>query len=791
MFAEIILKNSLFETFTYRVPESLSSVVKEGFAVIVPLKNSVQTGIIKRLGNNNTSGLPNEKLKSIIDIFPINPVFSRNMFELLLWASDYYIEPPGNMLFSAIPSGLLNLSNYRLVFNSEKNISGSQSIRLSSYESLRKKHNISLSDIFGYLNSKEAFLDVPGAGESGKNLVVLSETGDSLPKDELKRIEEKYPSVGTVLHELSIRGRMPLYDVLTILRDRRILRYLYKTGLVRIQSSESSPEAYTIRDSSVTELTDEQKRTIENIDKMRDEGFGVHYIYGVTGSGKTEVYLRIAEKVLKERKTVLFLVPEIGLTPQSIFRIRATLGCDVAVLHSGLQEKERIREYLRIRNNEVKVVVGARSAVFAPLSDIGLIVVDEEHDSAYKQEESPRYNGRDLAIKRGQTEGCIVILGSATPSVQSIYNIKTGRFGHSRLTVRANKKPMPDVEIVSLASREKKEEDVEGLPFFISERLYEALLNTVRSNRKAILMLNRRGFNTVLICSRCGYIFRCPDCDVNLVYHKRQEVLLCHYCGYSEKVRNICPGCGSVSVKNLGFGTEQIEEIVKKIIPGAVTVRLDRDSVANLYDLESTISRFVRGDANILIGTQMVAKGHHFPDVTLVGVILADTAFTIPDFRVQERLMQLLMQVSGRSGRGEEKGEVIIQTFNPFEPAIIAVKDGNPDQYLEIELMRRKNLFYPPFSKIILIRARSHNESGCKEVLDFFRNSLLNLKRSEVLGPVPSPVKKVKNEYRYQLMIKTTEMVNARKILKNLIPVVYKKHHNVRVSIDVDPVNML
>ncbi|MCX7958877.1 MAG: primosomal protein N', partial [Deltaproteobacteria bacterium] len=373
----------------------------------------------------------------------------------------------------------------------------------------------------------------------------------------------------------------------------------------------------------------------------------------------------------------------------------------------------------------------------------------------------------------------------------SMYNIRSGKFEHHRLTVRANRKPLPSIEIVSLQGKDKNQEDVEGLPFFISERLYRALLHTVESKNKAILMLNRRGFNTILICSKCGYSFKCPNCDVNLVYHKRQEVLLCHYCSFSERPVSICPGCGSVSVRNYGFGTEQVEEVVKRLIPGSVIVRLDRDAVTNLYDLENTISRFSGGDANILIGTQMVAKGHHFPDVTLVGVILADTGFSIPDFRVQERLMHLLMQVSGRAGRGEERGEVIIQTFNPYEPSIQAVKSGNPEEYLDVELIRRKNLFYPPFSKIILLRARSVKEERCAEALQMFRNALINLKKSEILGPAASPVKKIKNEYRYQLMIKTAEISIVRNILKNLIPDVYKKHHNVRVNIDVDPVNML
>ncbi|MCX7944289.1 MAG: primosomal protein N' [Deltaproteobacteria bacterium] len=783
------MKNALFESFTYKIPDRLLHFVKEGYAVYVPLKNSIQIGFVRRLNKDQLPNIPENKIKEVLDVFPINPIFEKNMFELLLWISDYYIEPPGSVLFSAIPSGLFKLSQYRVVF---KDNSQRGDINILSREYLKRRYGLSLVDIFSMLKDDDVRLSVSQKGEFEGNVVVF--LGDNLGdgnKEELDKIVKRYPIIEVFLKELNKRRSIPLFDVLTILRDKRLLRYLYKMGVISIQENNSLSSVYRVSEPSVIHLTDEQKNTIEKIDKERANGFGVHYIYGVTGSGKTEVYLRVANKVISENKGVIFLVPEIALTPQSIYRIRVALGCDVAVLHSGLGEKERIKEYLRIKNNDVKVVVGARSAIFAPLNNLGLIVVDEEHDSAYKQEESPRYNGRDIAIKRGQIENCMVILGSATPSVQSIYNIKTGRYEHSKLSIRANKKPLPEIEIVSLTRSDEKKDDVEGLPFFISERLYRALLDTVSNDRKAILMLNRRGFNTIVICSKCGYFFKCPNCDVNLIYHKKEAILLCHYCSFLEKFVNICPKCNSINIQNFGFGTEQVEEVVSRLIPNAKTIRLDRDSVSNLYDLESIISKFSRGEANILIGTQMVAKGHHFPDVTLVGVILAETAFFVPDFRVQERLMQLLMQVSGRAGRGEEKGVVIIQTFNPFEPSILAVKNGNIDEYLDVELKRRKNLFYPPFSKIILIRARSIKEERCVNVLQVVKDHLVHLKRSEVLGPVPSFVKKMKNEYRYQLMIKTAEGAGVRKILKNVIPNIYKKHPNVRVFVDVDPINML
>jgi primosomal protein N' (replication factor Y) len=786
MFAEIALRNSLFEPFTYRVPEHLRSVLKEGFAVYVPVRRQVQVGFVTSLSEKNSSGVPEERLRDIIDIFPLNPVFDRNMFQLLMWASDYYIEPPGSMLFSAVPSGIFKLSNFKVKLNYED--SREEVIGLSRLFKKKGTYKISMLDLFRRLSDGTAQLFVEETDRDQGSVVELSGEVD---EEEIKRVSEKYPVIDEILEYLRLKRVLPLYEVLSMLRDKRILRYLYKSNIIRIKSGDLRASSYSVEEGRVIELNEEQLNALKSIERISESGFGVHYLYGVTGSGKTEIYLRAAKGVLNSGKSVLFLVPEIGLTPQSIYRIRSSLMCDVAVLHSGLYEKERIQEYLRIKNGEVKVVVGARSAIFAPLRNVGMIVVDEEHDTAYKQEESPRYNGRDMAIKRGQIEGCVVVLGSATPSIQSIYSIKTGKFSESRLTIRANNKPLPEIDIVSLSRSKAEDDDVEGLPFYISDELYRVLIDTINNNNKAILMLNRRGFNTFILCRSCGYVFKCPDCDIHLVYHRQREMLLCHYCGYNQRLPDICPNCSSLSISKFGFGTEQVEETIKRLIPSSRTVRLDRDSISNMYDLENAISRFSKGDANILIGTQMVAKGHHFPDVTLVGVILADMSLSVPDFRVQERLLQLLMQVAGRAGRGSESGKVIIQTFNPFEPAIVATKSGNMDEYASIELVRRKNLFYPPFSRIILIRSRSEDAKKAEEVLMIFKNALSGLKRSEVLGPVKSPIERIKKEFRYQLLIKTVEINRVRNTLKNLIPDVYRLHHKVRVSIDVDPLNML
>ncbi len=791
MYASIILKNSLFESFYYRIPDKLIPIIREGFAVYVPLKKSLQIGFVQKIYEHNEFNLPENKIKEIIDIFPINPIFDGRLFNLLIWAAEYYLEPNGSLFFSAIPSGLFRLSNYRLVFEDENNIFKKKIIGLSTIFSRKSRYGITMLDIYEFIQSGRVRLECPDDSVSNENFVVLGDRGKNEEISlELQKVIEKYPNIELLIAELKERKRIPIFEALTILRDKRVFKYLLKVDILKILFQDLS-ESYSIDEEPIHNLTEEQVITLSKIRVLKEKGFGVHYIYGVTGSGKTEIYLRMADELIREKKSVLFLVPEIALTPQSIFRIRNTLRCDVAVLHSGLSERDRILEYMRIRGGKVNVVVGARSAVFAPLKNLGLVVVDEEHDTAYKQEESPRYNGRDIAIKRAQIENCIVILGSATPSVHSMYNIISGKFESSRLTQRTNKKPLPDIEIVSLADREKSGEDVEDIPFFISETLYRAILDTIKNRNKAILMLNRRGFNTILVCTKCGYIFKCPDCDINLVYHKSSNILLCHYCNYQVGYSDICPKCGSLSIRNLGFGTEQVEEVIRRIIPEAKTIRLDRDSVSNLYDLESRISGFSKGDANILIGTQMVAKGHHFPDVTLVGVILADTAFSIPDFRVQERLVQLLMQVSGRAGRGEEKGRVIIQTFNPFDPGILAVKSGNIDEYINIELSRRKNLFYPPFSKIILIRTRSFDENRGVELLNRLKDALVGLNRSEILGPVSSPIARIKREFRHQLLIKTSEVNNVKKILKKVIPDVYRRHPNVRVNIDVDPFNML
>lgn len=788
MFANILLKRSLFESFTYKVPDSFSHYLKEGFAVLVPLKRSLQIGFVERISRENRSHLDDDKLREIVDIFPVNPLFDSRLFDLLLWASEYYLEPAGNMTFSAVPSGIFRLNNYKVRFLDDTGGKHDGTVSLSRLVSSKMGKKVSLFNVYKLLQEKRAVLEVCSDGGGRESFVEFCRRSDD---EQYKEISRKYPVIERFIEMLGAARIMPLYEALTIVRDRRILRYLYKSGIVKIVDVKESIGSYVIQESPVLELTDDQKRAISDIETVRKNGFAVHYLYGVTGSGKTEVYLRVARLVLSEGKTAIFLVPEIGLTPQSISRIRGALGCDVAVLHSGLYERERIKEYLRIRDGEVKVVVGARSAVFAPIANIGLIVVDEEHDTAYKQEESPRYNGRDIAIKRGQIEGALVLLGSATPSVQSIYNINCDRFTVSRLLRRVNDNALPEIEVVELKREIQDEDDVEKIPFYISENLYRNLIETINGGHKAILMLNRRGFSTLIVCSKCGYVFTCPNCDIRLVYHKKGTVLLCHFCGYVEEMTEICPSCNTLSLRSYGFGTEQVEDTIKKIIPGAKTVRLDRDAISNLYELESSIAMFSRGDANILIGTQMVAKGHHFPDVTLVGVVFADMAFSVPDFRVSERLLQLLMQVSGRAGRGDMRGRVIIQTFRPFEPAITAAVKGDIDEFANIEIQRRKNLFYPPFSRVILIRARSVDERRSESLLNIVKDGLIGLKRTVVLGPIRSPIMRIKNEYRFQLMIKTTEQHKVRKMLRGLLPGIYRMHHNVRISVDVDPINML
>jgi primosomal protein N' (replication factor Y) len=535
-------------------------------------------------------------------------------------------------------------------------------------------------------------------------------------------------------------------------------------------------------------LTSDQNRAVAAIDAAT--GFHTVLLHGVTGSGKTEVYMRAAERFLAAGKSSLILVPEIGLTPQVTDRVSERFPGKTAILHSSLTKRQRIDEWLRIRAGEAPIVVGTRSAVFAPLRDLGLIVVDEEHETSYKQDEVPRYNARDTAVMRAKLAQAVAVLGSATPSMESFRNAESKKYRHVTLQTRVENRALPSVEIVNM----REEYAAEGKQVVFSRRLLSAVDARLERREQAMILLNRRGYAAFLLCRKCGFTFQCNSCSVALTYHRSIDKLLCHYCGLARRPPARCPDCNSEYIHYVGEGTERLEAELKKIYPDARIGRMDRDTMRHMRDFERVLGGFRSGDIDILVGTQMIAKGHDFPGVTLVGVIGADAPLALPDFRAAERTFQLLTQVAGRSGRGDQPGEVVVQSYFPDHYTFqLAVTQRFEDFYAR-ESRYRKAMFYPPFTALagVMVTDRDAGKAAglARDVGAFLDTLRSNAVR--ILGPAPAPLERLKRVHRHQLLIKSSSRATLHEMLARLQTYVEeKKIGPTRVIIDVDPVSLL
>jgi primosomal protein N' (replication factor Y) len=513
-------------------------------------------------------------------------------------------------------------------------------------------------------------------------------------------------------------------------------------------------------------------------------------LHGVTGSGKTEVYLQAIAKVLSLGKSALVLVPEIALTPQTVEHFRARFvgqKVGVAVLHSHLSSGERHDQWQHIRSGRARIVIGARSAVFAPLEQLGIIVVDEEHEHSYKQEESPHYHARDVAVMRGHLERVAVVLGSATPSLESYHHAKEGKYLLVELLNRVEEGQMPVTHVLDIRSTKKGEP-----PLLLAPRLIEAIHARIERHEQAIIFLNRRGYSSSLQCPQCGYVEMCPNCSVALTFHRGAEKLRCHLCDFSSGVPHACPQCGFAPFKYAGSGTEKVEHALVEAFPKARIERMDSDNMRGKDAFTHTLGAFAEGKIDILVGTQMIAKGLHFPRVTCVGVINADLALQIPDFRASERVFQLLMQVSGRSGRGQVRGEVFVQTRVPFHPAIQFARHHDYAGFVEQELEFRQSLHYPPYERFILITARGRNEEKTLFVIENLAKKMerLNLPDTEITGPSPAPIARIEERYRFQVFVRTKRIMAVTPLLRPLF-MDRAWPDDIRITLDVDPVNLL
>ncbi len=539
-------------------------------------------------------------------------------------------------------------------------------------------------------------------------------------------------------------------------------------------------------------LTEDQERVIAEIDRsLHSHTYAPFLLHGVTGSGKTEVYIRAMRVALKLGRSALMLVPEIALTPVFSRRLRMHFGEQVAIFHSSLSKGERFDEWTRVRNGTARIVIGTRSAVFVPIQNLGLVIVDEEHESTYRQQDSPHYNARDTAIVRAQKQSAVVVLGSATPSLESFHNASTGKYQYLQLPNRLGDRPLAVAEIIDMRAAFARN----GRPAIFSDELLQAIDDTHRRGEQSIILLNRRGYSSFVLCRSCGESIQCPNCDVTLTYHRSERVIICHYCNHREAAPAKCPSCGGKYIYYVGEGTQQIEEKLGTLFPLLRIARIDRDTTSRRHAFEKSLLDFSEGKIDMLVGTQILAKGHDFPNVTLVGVVSVDAGLALPDFRAAERTFQLLTQVAGRAGRGDLAGKVLIQTYHPYHYALQHASDQDYAGFYEEEIRHRQNHSYPPF--VALASLLVH---GAK--LDQVRSDALQLRKEldvansnrivRVLGPAPAPLARLKNEFRMQLLVKGRKRQQLRDVIDVALKAVANNGVNLRsVNVEIDPVSIM
>ncbi|HEX2832126.1 MAG TPA: primosomal protein N' [Thermoanaerobaculia bacterium] len=798
-FAEIAVPVALHQTLTYRVPPELADGVRLGSRVEVPLGPKRTTGFVVAL--KDEAPVDAAKMKSITAVLDEDePALIPEIIDLCRWAAEYYIAPLGEMLRVALPANMAARGRRQAVLTATDELLDEAIASKRILESdlpliaeLKKRPMpttmiarsalLRLRDA-GILSISDQLKDAEGVRYD--RFVILEAEGGALTPKQQAAADLLRARGG----ELSVRA------LETAGVSAAILSALVKKGVIRI---ERRARRHTL-DAFLAGLEDAEAGEIHYSVEQRDAigavkaslgKFAPFLLEGVTGSGKTEVYIEIMREVVKRGEQAILLVPEISLTPVFASRLKERFGDRIAILHSNLSSSERFDQWWRARRGEVDVAIGPRSALFTPFQRLGMIVVDEEGDGAYKQEETPRYNARDLAVVRAQLRGIPVVLGSATPSLESRENASRGKYTLLRMTKRVEARPLPVVDIIDLR-KEKAEKEDKGFVIF-SGPLKTALRATFDAGEQAIILMNRRGYAPYMLCRECGHEFRCRDCSVTLTVHRREGMLICHYCGARRKIPSSCALCHGEVLQPIGFGTEKVEERFKRDFPDVPVEVLDRDSTRRKGSLVAILDRFRRGDTRALIGTQMLSKGHHFPKVTLTGVLNADSILGYPDFRSAEKTFYLLTQVAGRSGRGELRGRVLIQTAFPTHYAIQHATHHDYEAFFESEIEFRRTFHYPPITSMIAILFRGENltdvERASHECGRLLEEAVQPFAGTRVQGPAPAPLARIKAVWRYQILLRSPHRTGLRKAVESvLLP---KKWKGVDIAIDVDPINIL
>jgi primosomal protein N' (replication factor Y) len=738
-YAEVAVPLHVFQTFTYRLSPEQSVQAEVGARLVVPLGRNLVTGYVVGLHDELPAELGEVDVKDAHTLVDAEPVCNPEILRLARWVADYYACPLGEVIKAALPPGM-----------TPKNRSTFVKPKLRRFVRL-------------------------------------------LPNSAEQKVTEAQQRV---LATLAASGPMSLQALLTTADvSASTITSLEKKSLVEIYDDairrDPLAETFGVTDSEHT-LTAAQSSVLSQIEQqMNSATYSAFLLHGVTGSGKTEIYMRAMNKALSLDRSAMMLVPEIALTPVFSRRLRARFGDQVAIFHSSLQKGERFDEWTRVRNGEARVVIGTRSAVFAPVKNLGLIVVDEEHESSYRQQESPYYNARDVAIVRAQKEAATVVLGSATPSLESFHNARKGKYHFVTLPERIGSRPMAEAKIIDMRTVFARH----GKPRVFSDELLEGIRETRERGEQSIILLNRRGYSSFIMCRSCGETIQCPNCDVTLTYHRSERVIVCHYCNHREAVPRACPSCGKKYIYYVGEGTEQLEEMLRLLFPALRVARIDRDTTARRKVFEQSLADFSAGRIDTLVGTQMLAKGHDFPNVTLVGVVSVDAGLALPDFRSAERTFQLITQVAGRAGRGDRPGRVLIQTYHPYHYALRHACAQDYEAFYEEELRYRQNHSYPPFVALasLLVHGpdlgKVRNDSlELRKQLDLVNQA----RKCRVLGPAPAPLSRLKGEHRFQLLIKSRSRKDLREVADAAMRAVAESGVNLRsINLEIDPVSIM
>ena len=786
--------------FTYQIPVKFQDFLQIGMRVVVEFGNG------NRKIQGFVTGLTDEysgehQLKSVIDVLDLNPVLSDEAMAMADWLTQrtfaFKIRCLQVMLPNAMRAsyrktlkltGKITDSDLATLFDHQNEVEFNPqkltSSQLNQIEKLRKANQVEIvyhvddrakSKLVWAFRAQMAVEELQAAKKTvRKNAAKQKRLLDFL----ITNHEQEF-----VQSDVTRENNFTASDLKTAAQKGWITRY-------QVEKYRNPYQIGQVQPSTPKKLTAEQAQATNAVDQAIDEKQAATFLLeGVTGSGKTEVYLQIIQHALAQGKSALMLVPEISLTPQIVRQFKARFGDQVALLHSALSDGERYDEWRRIEKGDAQVVVGARSAIFAPIKNLGVIIMDEEHETSYKQEDMPRYHARDVAQWRGQYHHCPVVLGSATPSLESRARAQKGVYQWLRLTKRINGKDLPQVQLVDMRQAGRYAPTTD-----ISQELATEIQKKLALNEQVVLMLNRRGYSSFLMCRECGEVIKCPNCDISLTYHKDTNSLKCHYCGHEEPVPQVCPNCHSKAVRYFGTGTQRVEKELTELFPTARILRMDVDTTRRKGAHERILDEFGKHHADILLGTQMIAKGLDFPNVTLVGVLNADTSLGLPDFRASERTFQLLTQVSGRAGRAEKEGNVLIQTYNPDHYAIQYAQRQDYEHFFGKEMQVRHQGGYPPYYYTIQITASARTEADAAQKMFQIRGEIVNYlsQNAVILGPTPQSIMRINNRYYYQLVIKYKNEPQLENYLQNLLLTSQKEERNgLQIVIDRDPMNFI